>query len=264
MTPADWLFAALLEPLRTALRRADEGIAAADPRTPAGRRALAIAYAQVVRHAERRPLGATPPPDLRPGWMPAAWTQDQAGRAWLLARLPAEPATVIAVLDDLAARADLGELVALYQALAIVPGAQALAGRVAEGVRSNIQAVYTAIALDHPLPAEVLDDGAWNQLVLKGFFLGLPTHRIQGWEARANPDLARMLWQYARERRAAGRPVPPGLWRGIAPFADAEQVAALRDLRASVDSREALAGALALAERGEGSATGTWADVDQG
>lgn len=262
MIAADWLLSALPEALRGFLLRVGERIAGADPATAAGRRALAIAYAQVVRHAERRPLDATPPEGLRPGWMPAAWTQDQAGRAWLLARLPAEPATVVAVLDDLAARADLAELVALYQALAIVPCAADLAGRVAEGVRSNIQAVYAAIALDHPLPAEVLDQGAWNQLVLKGFFLGLPTHRIQGWDARANPDLARMLWQYAHERRAAGRPVPPGLWRGIAPFADAEQVAALRDLRHSTDPREALAGSLGLAAQGEGTATGTWADVD--
>lgn len=263
MTTADWLLTVLPEALRRFLLRADERIAAADPATAGGRRVLAIAYAQVVRHAGRLPLGATPPPDLRPGWMPAAWTDDQAGRAWLLARLPADPTTVTAAIDDLAARADLAELVALYQALAIVPCAAALAGRVAEGVRSNIQAVYAAIALDHPLPAEVLDDGAWNQLILKGFFLGLPTHRIQGWDARANPDLARMLWQYARERRAASRPVPPGLWRGIAPSADEEQIAALHDLRRSADPREALAAALALAARGEGTAEGTWADVDR-
>jgi hypothetical protein len=45
--------------------------------------------------------------------------------------------------------------------------------------------------------------------VLKALFTGVPLATIDGLETRRTPDLVRMVGDYARERRAAGRPVPP-------------------------------------------------------
>ena len=72
-------------------------------------------------------------------------------------------------------------------------------------------AVFEAVALGNPYPAAHLADPAWNQLVLKGFFTGADIGRIVGLEGRRNPELGRMLADYARERRAAHRPIDPRL-----------------------------------------------------
>jgi hypothetical protein len=47
-------------------------------------------------------------------------------------------------------------------------------------------------------------------------------------DARANPELARMLIDYARERTAAHRTVAPELWHCVAPFTDEATLAELK------------------------------------
>ncbi|HEY8611138.1 MAG TPA: EboA domain-containing protein, partial [Roseomonas sp.] len=96
-------------------------------------------------------------------------------------------------------------------------------------------------------PTEHFDENAWNQMVLKALFIGSTLAPIQRLDCRANPTLMRMLCDYARERRAAGRPVSPELWRCVGRFADD---AALEDLALalrSADMAEREAAALALA-----------------
>lgn len=247
MTPSAWLFARFPGPQAQVLAAERDRVLAADLTTAAGRRVLCMTYAQVSRHFPRQPLGLRPPGALRPGWDPSAWTLDQAARAWLLASLDVADDTYIRALDDCVARADIHELVALYAALPILPHQPRLVDRAAEGLRSNMVVVFTAVALDNPYPHEHLDETRWNQLVLKAFFLGLPTHRILGLDARANPDLTRMLTQYAHERWAAARPVPLGLWRCVAAFADDAALADLARVLASADPREQEAARLALA-----------------
>ena len=44
--------------------------------------------------------------------------------------------------------------------------------------------------------------------MLKALFLGVPLARIDGLTARVGAELRRMVEAFARERRAAGRPVP--------------------------------------------------------
>ncbi|MHC4925650.1 MAG: EboA domain-containing protein, partial [Planctomycetota bacterium] len=63
----------------------------------------------------------------------------------------------------------------------------------------------------NPVPSEVLDEAAWNQMVLKALFVEVPLAPITGLDERYNDDLAQMLTDFAAERSAAGRPVPGDL-----------------------------------------------------
>ncbi len=150
----------------------------------------------------------------RIGWVPSHWSVDQAARTLLVLTLPPDNAEkYLYTLEQVFNAADVGELVALYQALPLFPYPEQLRTRAAEGIRSNMTAVFNAVALRNPYPAEYLEDVAWNQMVLKALFVGSPLYLIQGIDQRANPELAKMLIDYAHERRAAKRSVSPELWR---------------------------------------------------
>jgi hypothetical protein len=166
-------------------------------------------------------------------WFPTNWTIDQAARTLLVLSLPSDRADkYLLILNQVFAAADVRELVALYQALPLLASSErfcdllaaALRYRAAEGIRSNMTAVFNAVALNNPYPAEYLDNLAWNQMVLKALFVGSPLHLIQGIDERANPELARMLVDYAHERWAAGRDVSPELWRCVGKFANSEML----------------------------------------
>ncbi|MBE9181450.1 EboA family metabolite traffic protein [Oculatella sp. LEGE 06141] len=163
------------------------------------------------------------------GWEPQWWSLDQMGRTLLLLSLPHDnPATYGRSLDPLFTAADVRELVALYQALPLLPYPEQHRARAAEGIRSNMTPVFNAIALHNPYPARYFDEGAWNQLVLKAMFVGSPLHLIWGLDHRANPTLAQMSIDYVHERWAAHRTITPEIWRLVGRFAGA-------DLRADLD-----------------------------
>ncbi|WP_206282492.1 EboA domain-containing protein [Streptomyces rhizosphaericus] len=69
-----------------------------------------------------------------------------------------------------------------------------------------------------PYAARHLSPHSWRQAVLKCLFTGVPLTAVADWERRARGDgeLGRMLGDYARERTAAGRPVPGDLDRVLA------------------------------------------------
>jgi hypothetical protein len=156
-----------------------------------------------------------------------------------------DPVPFVRTLDRIFGDGDLGELVALYQALPLLPEPEAHRSRAAEGVRSNMQAVFEAVALRNPYPAEQLDEGAFNQLVLKCLFLGSPLHLVHGVDRRANGSLARMLCDYAHERWSAARPVSPELWRLVGRVASESELADLAKVLETGTERERLAVALA-------------------
>jgi hypothetical protein len=120
--------------------------------------------------------------------------------------------------------------------------------RAAEGVRSNMKAVFEAVAHRNPYPREELPEGAWNQMVLKALFVGSALHPIQGLDERSNPTLMRMLCDYAHERWAATRPVSPELWRGVGRHADEAALADLKRVMGTGTTPERQAAALALAD----------------
>jgi hypothetical protein len=186
-----------------------------------------------------------------PGWNPADWSVHQAGRTLLVLALPHDDAEAyVRSLDKVFSSADMGELVALYQSLPLLPHPELHRQRAAEGIRSNMSNVFQAIALRNPYPANYLDNAAWNQMVLKAVFVGSPLHLIWGLDRRANPELAKMLTDYAHERWAAKRPVTPELWRPVGKYADSAIIADLEKVLMNGDTAEQQAAALACAESG--------------
>jgi hypothetical protein len=186
---------------------------------------------------------------VRPGLEPTTWTVDQTVRARLLLALPSENAAEFgAALDRLSMDAELGELVALHQALPLLPHPTTHRTRTAEGIRTNMKPAFEAIALRNPYPAEQLDESAWNQLVLKCLFVGSPLRLVRGIDARVNETLARMLSDYAHERWAAGRKVSPELWRPVGPVASGAGLSDLERVLATGTDVERAAVALASAD----------------
>jgi hypothetical protein len=182
----------------------------------------------------------------RAAWHPKGWSVDGAARvAALLVHKSDLP--FAERFKDLRRTADAAELVALYRGLPLYPDPDALAFEVSEGLRSNVRAVFEAIAHENPFPSERFDEHRWNQMVLKALFVGSRLAPIVGLEERANPELASILRDYAHERWAAGRSVSPELWRCVGPFAADDS--ALDDLERVLTGNptERAAAALALA-----------------
>lgn len=220
----------------------------------AATRVFFTAFSAVPRYTGKKDLNLTAADlqaasQVRTGWFPAHWSVDQAARTLLVLALPSENVEkYLRTLEQVFLAADVGELVALYQALPLLPYPERLKARAAEGVRSNMTAVFNAVALRNPYPAEYLDDLAWNQIVLKALFVGSPLNLIQGLERRANPELAHMLVDYAHERWAAKRTVSPELWRLVGQFADNGMLADLERVFAEVDPVQKAAAALACSQ----------------
>ncbi len=209
------------------------------------------AFTLAPRRVGREPLEVGPDERrraqaLRPGWRLGGLTRDDAARLILLLDLP--PEGQASLFSDLCVGADLRESLVLYRGLPLYAAdPAALLSQARKGLRSNVVSTFVAIAHHSPFPQEHFDVGTWNQMVLKALFIGVALWPIQGLDARANPELKRMLIDYARERRAAGRSVPAELWRGVGPVATAAELDdLLRALRSeAADEREAAALALA-------------------
>lgn len=187
--------------------------------------------------------------EARTGWNPSGWSADQAGRTLIVLSVPSEERDeYLHTLDRVFTHADVGESVALYQALPLLAYQEAHRERAAEGVRSNMTSVLEAVALRNPYPAEQFEDSAWNQMVLKLVFEGRPLHPVYRLDERANSRLARMLVDYAHERWAADRSVPPEIWRLVGPFAEGKMLDDLERVLRQGDPTEREAAALALAQ----------------
>lgn len=184
----------------------------------------------------------------RPGWDPRGWSVDQAARILLLCSLAGRKDDFTALFAGLCQTADAAEAITLYSGLPLFPDPQNLEAQAAEGLRTNMRAIFEAVAHNSPFPRERFDENRWNHMVLKALFIGSTLWPIQGLDERANPELARILRDYAHERWAAGRPVTPELWRCVGPFADTPE--ALADLKRVAESPvdiDKQAAALALA-----------------
>lgn len=186
---------------------------------------------------------------LRPGLDATGWSLDQAARILLaLSSFRDDEAAFAAGLERIFTTAEIGEQIALLKGLALFPTPKLLIARAAEGVRSAMQPVFEAVAHANPYPREEFSEAQWNQMVVKALFIGSRLAPIQGLDARRNADLARMLIDYADERRAAGRSISPELWRCVAPFATEDDVARLGAILRDGSEAEAAGAALALAD----------------
>jgi hypothetical protein len=184
-----------------------------------------------------------------PGFTVYGWTLDELTRVWWLLQLQTTTQEAYEqAIENLFNAAEMNELVALYNALPLLAWPEMWQLRTAEGIRSNIGIVLNAIMLHNPYPAKYLQEPAWNQLIMKAFFTDKPIHFIIGLDARTNVTLAKILFDFAHERQAAGRPVNPMQWRLVAPFIDAENFADILRLWHSENNIEREAAALVCAQ----------------
>ena len=196
-------------------------------------RVLFARFSEVSRRVGKDDLALTPAEleqatQIIPGWNPAEWSVDQATRSLLMVCFVAPDAEHYkSALTKVLTAADIYEQVAWYQSLPLLPYSEAFEYNAVDGLRTNINAVFNAIALRNPYPSQHFDELAWNQMVLKSLFIESPLSQIQGLDQRANPTLAKMLRDYAHERWAAGREVNLQLWRLVGPFADDELISDL-------------------------------------
>lgn len=186
--------------------------------------------------------------DLLPGFSAVHWTIDRLCRVWLLMQLESEnKENYVSRIEQLFLQAEMNEQVALYSSLPFLHYPEAWALRCAEGVRSNIGTVLEAIMYFSPYPAEYLDEPAWNQLVMKAFFTDKNVNKITGLDARANQNLANILFDYVEERWAAHRTVNPQIWRLAGPFMDESRFYMFEKLFNEGNETEQQAAALACA-----------------
>ena len=140
----------------------------------------------------------------------AGWTVDDAARVLLLTRLPLTGRRLADEVADLYRYGDAAEKRGVLRGLALLDlgGELGDAGLplVRDALRTNDTRLVAA-ALG-PYGAARLDAAAYRQGVLKCVFMGVPLAEIAGLPERGDAELARMLGDFARERIAAGRPVP--------------------------------------------------------
>ena len=184
---------------------------------------------------------------VRPGWDPRGWSVDEAARVLILLEAGGGGKDFADLFSRLCQSAEVGEAIALYRGLPLYPDPELLEAQAGEGLRSNMRAVFEAVAHRNPFPRQRFDENRWNQMVLKALFVDSALHPIQGLDERANPELARILCDYAHERWSAGRPVSPELWRCVGPFAAGGMVDDLRKVLTGGGETERKAAALALA-----------------
>jgi hypothetical protein len=218
----------------------------------ANERALGVAIGLVPRRLGKADL-SLPAVELaradalRPSLDLGDWSVDQLARVALMAASHAGDGVAFASrFDGFCATAEINELIALCRGLPVYPNPALIEPRAREAVRSGMKPVFEAVAHRNPYPREAFAEEAWNQMVVKAFFMGSTLWPIQGLDERANPRLARMLVGLAQERWAAQRPVSGEVWRCVAPHADAEGVAALTHGWTTGNDKERLAIALAL------------------
>jgi len=151
---------------------------------------------------------------LAPGLSFEHWAVADAARAALLLAVadaqsdaPAWVETATACFEN----GDAREQQSWLRALSLMPLAEAFTATAVDACRSHIQPIFESIACENPYAAEYFPEPQFNQMVLKALFIGVRIDRIVGLVGRLNPELSRMARDYASERRAAGRPVPPDL-----------------------------------------------------
>ncbi len=181
------------------------------------------------------------------GWAPQYWTLAEAARACILLALPASNAQTFGnLLQQTLQTADMGESLAIYKALPLLPYPETLIDKATEGVRNNMKSAYEAVALHNPFPAQYFAEGAWNQMVVKALFVDSPLRDVVGLDARANITLKQILVDLAHERWAAQRLVSPEIWRLVAPFANEMDILDLQKVLQNGNALEQSGAALAL------------------
>ncbi len=78
--------------------------------------------------------------------------------------------------------------------------------------RTYLSALMSSAWCNHPFSANALSEQEYHKAVLKALFCDIPVSGFSNLNERATPALAQSLCEYADEREAAGRIVPPAVW----------------------------------------------------
>jgi hypothetical protein len=128
-------------------------------------------------------------------------------RAELLRTLTTALPDPVAAITKLYWQGDAGERLEILEALARLDlGPEALP-LIHDALRTNDTRLVAAALGAYG--STWLDDHAFRQGVLKCVFMSVPLASVEGLDRRIDDELRRMLADFAAERRAAGRPVPP-------------------------------------------------------
>jgi len=169
----------------------------------------------------------------------------QIARIYLLIRvLESDKAYFSTKVANLIQVADTGELETFLKFLILLPNAGDYNQVGVEALRTNIDIIFDAIALNNPYPSIYFNDQQWNQMYLKAAFMQRNLRDIVDVEKRANGDLARIISDYAHERWAASRDIDPMFWRPVAGFLEGHLLQDMDNLFKSKDKIENLAAAL--------------------
>jgi hypothetical protein len=168
-------------------------------RVAAAAEAIRSLFPAVGRRCGRAPLDT-----------PAGWTVDDAVRVLLLTGLPLSGRELAEEVADLYWYGDAAEKRGVLRGLPLLDLGDAALPLLHDALRTNDTRLVAA-ALG-PYGAARLDAAAYRQAVLKCVFMGVPLAEIAGLPERRDAELARMFADFARERIAAGRPVPDDVW----------------------------------------------------
>lgn len=154
-------------------------------------------------------------------------------------------------ITKLCSSASIIELVSFYKGLPFYNFPEKYLKQAENGVRNNIHSVFEAIAYENTYPGNYFTENNWNQLILKAIFIERPLYPIIGLEKRANPELTRMLCDYAKERWAANRTVTPEIWRCVGAAKNSKALDILEKAYSSKNDIESRAAALAIGITGD-------------
>ena len=149
-------------------------------------------------------------------YQPSNWSSCTLARAILIMSANIHWST----FDSTFTTADLKENIDLYKLLHLFNDghhSSELRTRLGEGLRTNTVPIFKACAFDSNLPATLLPEDAWNQMILKALFLDLDPTSIVEQTRRTNDRLDVMLLRYASEKAHASREIPPCLWELMQP-----------------------------------------------
>lgn len=150
---------------------------------------------------------------IYPGFSKTNWTKQDLVRVVLMISINSEENKEI--LNSFFEIAEMQELVVIFKGLYLLENANEFTKMVEEGIRTNMVNVFDGLIAGNPYAKSYLEEWAWNQLVLKAFFLDRPIYTMQYIDEGKNEDLANMLQDYVRERWAANRTISPEIWRLI-------------------------------------------------
>lgn len=106
---------------------------------------------------------------------------------------------------------DAGEQRSFCRAVSLLPAPERFLSTMMDTCRTNILPLFESLACENPYPARYFPELNFNQMVLKAMFNSVALVRIVGLAQRRNAELSRMSRDYAAERTAAGRTVPPDI-----------------------------------------------------